>query len=73
MTSGSGTFLKRVNTSQVATAMITVVTSMMARRPRTKAAPAMAPVAAAVTPSTKRAPRVVGEASEVGRGMMTKR
>ena len=53
MTSGSGIFLKRLKISQVESAMPTVVTSMRARRPSTKAAPAIAPVAAAVTPSTK--------------------
>jgi hypothetical protein len=52
MTRGSGSFFTRVNASQVATAMATVFQSMSARRPRAKAAPAIAPVAAAVTPST---------------------
>jgi hypothetical protein len=53
MTAGSGTRLKRTSTRSAATAIAAVVASTIARRPRTKTAPAMAPVAAAVTPSTK--------------------
>ncbi len=39
--------------ARAATAMRAVGTSTIARRPSTNAAPAMAPEAAAVTPSTK--------------------
>ena len=52
MTSGSGTRRTRSSTSIVSTAMPTVAASVIARRPRTTTAPAIAPVAAAVTPST---------------------
>src|SRR5262249_5741606 len=52
MTSGSGIRLTYTSTPSVPRAMSAVGKSMMARRPRTMAAPAMAPVAAAVTPST---------------------
>jgi hypothetical protein len=52
MTNGSGRFFTRLKASQVATAMATVFQSMSARRPSTNAAPAIAPVAAAVTSPT---------------------
>ncbi len=53
MTNGSGIFFRRIKTPSVASAIKIVGTSTIARRARTKPAPAMAPVAAAVTPSTK--------------------
>src|SRR6185369_6014798 len=52
ITSGSGTFFQRTRTSSVAAPIAIVGRSNSARRPRTNAAPAIAPVAAAVTPST---------------------
>src|SRR5262249_22208576 len=52
MSSGSGTFLVRMSTTSAPRAIKAVGTSMMARLPRMNAAPAMAPVAAAVSPLT---------------------
>jgi hypothetical protein len=52
MSKGSGT-LNRQLVPSTASAISTVGTSMMARRARTKQAPAMVPEAAAVTPATK--------------------
>src|ERR1700682_453166 len=53
ISTGSGTLRALTRTSSATAAMAAVGTSKMARLPRTKAAPAIAPVAAAVTPSTK--------------------
>src|SRR5207249_1376218 len=52
ISTGSGIFLGTSRSAEVASAMRIVGPSMSARRPRITAAPAMAPVAAAVTPST---------------------
>src|SRR5262249_35446506 len=52
MSTGSGSFLTRLRSARETTKIDTVGTSWIARRPRTKAAPAMAPQAAAVTPFT---------------------
>src|SRR3989454_3703996 len=49
---GSGIFLGTSRSAKVTSAVRIVGPSMSARRPRITAAPAMAPVAAAVTPST---------------------
>src|SRR5262249_54492461 len=50
---GSGTFLNRHSTSAVAIARPAVIQSVIERCAITIAAPVMAPIAAAVTPSTK--------------------
>lgn len=52
MTTGSGTFFVFTIPQRVPRAMSAVGTSWIARRPSTNAAPAIAPLAAAVTPST---------------------
>src|SRR5438270_112206 len=52
ITRGSGSFLRRHRTSTTPARIAIVGMSMIARRPSTNAAPAIAPVAAAVTPST---------------------
>ena len=49
---GSGTFLKRHSTLAVASASAAVTQSVMERWPITITAPLIAPIAAAVTPST---------------------
>ncbi len=53
MSTGSGMRLDARRTANVAAAMSTAPASSRARRPSTTTAPAIAPVAAAVTPSTK--------------------
>src|SRR5262245_47127113 len=53
MTRGSGTRFTYTSVASVPMAISPVGTSKIARRPSTTAAPAIAPVAAAVTPSTK--------------------
>ena len=52
-TTGSGSFLKRHSTATVNSASAAVVTSLIERWPMTTTAPVIAPMAAAVTPSTK--------------------
>jgi len=52
ITSGSWSFLNLISRPSVTSAISTVGMSINARLPRTKAAPAIAPVAAVVTPST---------------------
>jgi hypothetical protein len=52
MITGSWSFLYFTSRPTMITAIRTVEVSSSARRPSTNAAPAMAPVAAAVTPST---------------------
>ena len=50
---GSGIFLKRHRTAAVATASAAVIQSVIERCPITITAPAIEPMAAAVTPATK--------------------
>jgi hypothetical protein len=69
MISGSWSFLNFTSRPTVTRPMMTVGGSTNARRPRTNPAPAMAPVAAAVTPSTKALMLAFfREAPKVGRG-----
>src|SRR5262249_25889220 len=72
MTSGSGTRFTYTSAPSVARAMTAVGTSTMARRPSTIPAPAMAPVAAAVTPSTNPfTARLPAKRRKYGAGMIT--
>jgi hypothetical protein len=52
MSAGSGSLRTLTTTNSATAKMATVGRSTIARRPRTQAAPAMAPAAAAVTPPT---------------------
>ena len=73
MSSGSG-ILKRHATTRAVAAITRVGTSTIARRARTKQAPAIVPEAAAVTPATK--PFTFGLAlmrSNHGNGITTNR